>query len=39
MYTFRFLLALIFLITATGVVVKVLRNIRVNYMFILELDP
>ena len=39
MYTFRFLLALICLITATGVVVKVLRNIKVNYMFILELDP
>jgi|LauGreDrversion4_2_1035121.scaffolds.fasta_scaffold115743_2 hypothetical protein len=39
MYTFRFLFSLIFLITATGVVVKVLKNIRVNYMFILELDP
>jgi hypothetical protein len=39
MYTFRFLFALIFVITASGVVVKVLRNIKVNYMFIFELDP
>ena len=39
MYTFRFLFALIFLTAATGVVVKVLQKIKVNYMFIFELDP
>lgn len=39
MYTFRFLFMLIFTLAATGVVVKMLKQYRVNYMFIFELDP
>jgi hypothetical protein len=39
MYTFRFLFSLIFIVAGAGVVVKVLRSIKVNYMFIFELDP
>jgi len=39
MYTFRFLFSIIFIVAAAGVVVKVLKKIRVNYMFIFELDP
>lgn len=39
MYTFRFLFMLIFILAATGVVIKVLKQYRVNYMFIFELDP
>ena len=39
MYTFRFLFSIIFLTAATGVAIKVLKKIKVNYMFIFELDP
>lgn len=39
MYTFRFLLMLIFTLAATGAAVKILKQFKVNYMFIFELDP
>jgi hypothetical protein len=39
MYTFRFLFMMIFTVAAAGVVIKTLKSIRVNYMYIFELDP
>lgn len=39
LYTFRVLFMLVFTIGAAGVVVKVLKAHKVNYMFIFELDP
>lgn len=39
MYTFRFLFMLIFTLGATGYVVKILKQYKINYMFIFELDP
>lgn len=39
MYTFRFLFMMIFTVASTGVAIKVLKGVRVNYMFIFELDP
>lgn len=39
MYTFRFLFMMIFTVASTGVAIKVLKNVKVNYMFIFELDP
>lgn len=39
MYTFRFLFMIIFTLASTGVVVKILKQYKVNYMFIFELDP
>ena len=38
-YTFRCLFSIVFLLAATGGVVKILRNYKINYMFIFELDP
>jgi hypothetical protein len=39
MYTFRFLFMMIFTIAASGVVIKVIKSVKVNYMFIFEFDP
>ena len=39
LYTFRFFFMIIFLMFASGVVVKALRKYRINYMYIFELDP
>lgn len=39
MYTFRFLFMMIFAVAASGVVIKVLKSTKINYMFIFELDP
>jgi hypothetical protein len=38
-YTFRFLFMMIFGVASSGVVIKVLKSAKVNYMFIFELDP
>jgi hypothetical protein len=38
MYTFRFLFMMIFTIAASGVVIKVIKSAKVNYMFIFEFD-
>jgi hypothetical protein len=38
-YTFRFLLMLVFTVFSTGVVIRILRKYKVNYLFIFELDP
>ena len=38
-YTFRFLFMMIFTIAASGVVIKVIKSAKVNYMFIFEFDP
>lgn len=39
MHTFRFLLMLIFVLVATGYVVKYLRVYQINYIYIFDLDP
>lgn len=39
LYTFRFLFMLIFTLAAAGFVIKILKQFRINYMFIFELDP
>ena len=38
-YTFRFFFMLIFLLASAGFVVKILKQYRINYMYIFELDP
>jgi hypothetical protein len=38
MYTFRFLFMLIFTLSATGVAIKLLKQYKINYIFIFELD-
>jgi hypothetical protein len=38
MYTFRFLFMMIFTIAASGIVIKVIKSAKVNYMFIFEFD-
>lgn len=38
-YTFRFFFMLIFMLASAGVVVKMLKKYRINYMYIFELDP
>ena len=38
-HTFRFLFMMVFVLAATGVVVKYLRRYQINYMYIFELDP
>lgn len=39
LYTFRFLFMLIFTLAAAGFVIKILKQFRINYMYIFELDP
>jgi hypothetical protein len=39
MPTFRFLFMIVFILVATGIIVKYLRRYQINYMFIFELDP
>ena len=39
MYTFRFLLMVLFTVASAGVAIKVLRQYKVNYIFIFDLDP
>lgn len=39
LYTFRFLLMVVFLILASTFCVKIFRDYKINYMFIMELDP
>lgn len=39
MYTFRFLFMMIFTVAASGIVIKVIKSAKVNYMFIFEFDP
>ena len=39
MPTFRFLFMIIYTVAAAGVVVSILKQYRINYMFIFELDP
>ena len=39
LYTFRFLLMVILLSLAASLCVKVFRDYKINYMFIMELDP
>lgn len=39
LYLFRFLLMIILTLVFTGIDVAILRNFKVNYLFIFELDP
>ena len=39
LYTFRFLLMILFTIGSTAFAIKILRAYKVNYLFIFELDP
>ena len=39
MYTFRFLLMVLFTVASAGIAIKVLRQYKVNYIFIFDLDP
>jgi len=39
MYTFRFLLMILFTVASAGFAIKFLREHKVNYIFIFELDP
>ena len=38
-YTFRFLFMLIFMTLSASFCVKIFRDFKINYMFIMELDP
>ncbi len=38
-FTFRFLLMILFTICAAGVAIKFLREFKINYIFIFQLDP
>jgi len=39
LYTFRFLFMLIFMTLSASFCVKTFRDFKINYMFIMELDP
>jgi len=39
LYTFRFLFMLIFMTLSASFCVKTFRDYKINYMFIMELDP
>lgn len=39
LHTFRFLFMLIFVLAATGYIVKYLRLYHINYIYIFDLDP
>lgn len=39
MYTFRFLFMLIFILAASGFVIRIIKDYKINYMYIFELDP
>jgi hypothetical protein len=39
LYTFRFLLMILFTVASTAFAIKILRKYKVNYLFIFELDP
>jgi|LauGreDrversion4_2_1035121.scaffolds.fasta_scaffold219052_4 hypothetical protein len=39
LYTFRFLIMLIFMTLSASFCVKTFRDFKINYMFIMELDP
>lgn len=38
-FTFRFLLMILFTICSAGIAIKFLRKFKVNYIFIFQLDP
>jgi len=39
LYTFRFLFMLIFMTLSASLCIKIFRDYKINYMFIMELDP
>jgi hypothetical protein len=39
LYTFRFLLMILFTVISTAFAIRILRAYKVNYLFIFELDP